>query len=180
MNETERERIIRMVSEGTLRPEEAASLLAALAAGHTPVAESVNSAQQKSKTAQEKSDESAKTVMHDVEFRRPDGTSYSVQVPPHLIAAFMKIAAVQLKEASKIAAQDAWVGLKTMTRNKVTETKQNLKDRVTGKTKKAEEAVFVPDPAMTRKTDARHQIVQMVQNGRISPEEGAKLLEQIG
>ncbi len=178
--ETERERIIRMISEGTLRPEEAAPLLAALASGDRPMPETVSEGPQKTGDKQEANGETSKTVMREVQFQRPDGTSYSVSVPPNLISAVIKIAAVELREASKVAAQDAWAGFKTMTKNKVAETRTNLKTKMSGGKKEADSPAAPVDPAKERKSEARRQVVQMVQNGRISPEEAAKLLEQIG
>src|SRR5437763_14960709 len=111
MNETERDRILRMVSEGTLRPNEAAHLLAALAEEPAP--------DTAAKPAEEK--DKPKKPMTEVEVQRPDGTHYTVQVPPDLVPMFLRMAKVAIKESARTAAQETWSGLKTIVRNKTEE-----------------------------------------------------------
>jgi hypothetical protein len=169
MNETERDRILRMVSEGTLRPNEAAQLLAALTETPTPKAE---------KAAQEKEVEKDKPrPMTEVQMQRADGTYYTFSVPPGIFPALIKVAGVEIKEAVRTAANDAWDGFKVMARNKTREVKDNVTSRVKGEHKPAAQIAAAPEGV--EQAEARRRIIQMVQNGRITAIEASRLIEQM-
>lgn len=175
MSETEKERVLRMVAEGTLRPQEAAQLLAALSdtldAPEKPADKPVSKS-----AAREKPEESKETV--EVQVQRPDGTTRTVQLPPGLVPMFWELAKNEIKESARTAAQETWSGLKTIVRNKTNEVKSNVKERFTsGKTKPEEPPP--PDPAEVQQGEARRQILQMVQNGRISAEDAGRLIQQL-
>src|ERR1044071_1058504 len=118
MNETERDRILRMVSEGTLRPHEAAHLLAALADEPEPAAEK-----------KEKTDKKNGPLM-EVQMERPDGSHYTVKVPPSLVPMLWEITKATVRESARSAARDTWDGLKTVVKNKTTEVTTNVRDRL--------------------------------------------------
>ena len=166
MNETERERIMGLVAEGVLRPSEAAQLLAALAdeAPKTPTApvEEV-----KLKPKQEPME---------VQMQRPDGSKHTVEVPPHLLPALVKIATVAIKEEARTAGREAWAGLKIMVRNKSNEVRTTVTTRVRG-TKK--EPVPGPSAAKLKEAEARARILQMVQNGRLTATDAGRLIQEL-
>src|ERR1051325_4045971 len=163
MSETERDRVLRMVEEGTLRPQEAAQLLAALA--DEPEASSAPSTPDKKPAAKSAANEKAEETV-EIQMQRADGTTRTVQLPPGLVPMFWELAKNEIKESARSAAQDTWAGLKTMVRNKTNEVKTNVKERFTSaKPPPAEPPP--PDPVEIQQNEARRQILQMVQNGRI-------------
>ena len=179
MSETEKERVLRMVAEGTLRPHEAAQLLAALAEEPEEVkappagksAANKNTAREK-----EKQEDTKQTV--EVQVQRADGSTRTVNLPPGLVPMFWELAKNEIKESARTAAQETWSGLKTMVRNKTNEVKTNVTERFTsGKTKPEEPPP--PDPAEVQQGEARRQILQMVQNGRISADDAGRLIQQL-
>lgn len=176
MNETEKDRILRMVSEGTLRPNEAAQLLAAL------VEETPKTAlAEKGEPEPESEKEKPKPQMTEVQMQRPDGTYYSFKVPPGLFPALIKVAGVEIKEAVRSAANDAWGGFKVMVRNKTQEVKENVTTRVRGggSGKIEEKSAPALSAQAAEQAEARKRILQMVQNGRISATDASRLIEQI-
>jgi hypothetical protein len=172
MNETEKDRILRMVSEGTLRPNEAAQLLAALT---EPTAPKAVKAEPEKEPEKEK--EKAKQQRTEIQMQRPDGSYYTFSVPPGLVPALLKVAGVEIKEAMKSAATDAWGGFKVMVRNKTREVTDNVTTRVRGGGKS--EVKTSPASESTEQAEARRRIIQMVQNGRISATDASRLIEQL-
>ncbi|HZO88758.1 MAG TPA: hypothetical protein VFB38_10520 [Chthonomonadaceae bacterium] len=168
MNETEKDRILRMVSEGTLKPSEAAHLLAALADESAP-AEPKPGENNKAKPKEKKQ-------LIEVQMQRPDGSHYTIEVPPNLVPMFLKMAGVAIRESVRSAAQDAWAGFKVMVRNKTDEIKTNVKTRVSGGSKEETPAV---SPEQEQQAEARRRILQMVQNGRINAADASRLIEQL-
>lgn len=165
MNETEKERILRMVSEGTLRPAEAAHLLAALAEEPAPAGGSAAENGKKAKP---------KPPLLEVQMQRPDGTSYTVQVPPNLLPMFWQVAKVAIRESARNASQEAWSGFKHIVHTKTTEVRTNVRTRLSGS---KEEAVVTPE--QEQQAEARRRILQMVQNGRITAEDAGRLIQQL-
>jgi hypothetical protein len=172
MNETERDRILKMVSEGTLRPNEAAQLLAALV--EEPPKET--KAEKPDKEA-EADKEKPKTQMTEVQMQRADGSFYTFKVPPGLFPTLVKVAGVEIKEWARSAAVDAWDGFKIMVRNKTHEVKDNVTARVRGEHKPAAQTESTPESV--EQVEARRRIIQMVQNGRITATEAGRLIEQM-
>ena len=169
MNETERDRILRMVAEGTLRPHEAAHLLAALAD------ESGADAQNNSRSAGKSS------PLMEVQMERPDGSHYTVKVPPSLVPMLWEITKATVRESARAAAHDTWDGLKTIVRNKSTQVKTSVRDRFNS-TKgqlKSEGAVPALSAAEQNEIAARRQILEMVQNGLITAGDAGRLIQQV-
>lgn len=170
MNETEKDRILRMVSEGTLRPNEAAQLLAALTEEKPKEAKV-----EKPEPEKEKKEEKSKR--HEVQMQRADGSLVTVEVPSELLPALVKVAGVVIRESARSAAVDAWAGLKVMVRNKTREVKENMSARVRGEQKTP--ALPPAAPVDTEQAEARRRIIQMVQNGRITATDASRLIEQL-
>ncbi len=165
MNETERERIMGLVAEGVLRPSEAAQLLAALAEEAPKMPAPAEEA--KSKPKQEPME---------VQMQRPDGSKHTVEVPPHLLPALVKIATVAIKEEARTAGREAWAGLKIMVRNKSDEVRTTVTTRVKG-TKP--EPPPGPSEAKLKEAEARARILQMVQNGRLTATDAGRLIQEL-
>jgi hypothetical protein len=167
MNETERDRILRMVAEGTLRPHEAAHLLAALA--------------DEPETAEKKKDSSIKTPLMEVQMERPDGSHYTVKVPPALVPMLWEITKATVRESARAAARDTWDGLKSIVQKKTTQVTTSVRGRlnsVTGQTRPDDKL-----PALTAaeqsEAAARRQILDMVQNGQITAIDAGRLIQQL-
>ncbi len=186
---SEQDSILKMVSEGILRPEEAAKLIAALNA--PPAQEPASTAKPaeakpvaEPPKAETKEEEKKRPATMEVQMQRPDGTYYTVHVPTGLIPAVLKIAGVSIKESLKQNSQEAWDGFKTMVKRRATEVKDNVKDKVTGKGKAEEEPIVTTTPTPpqnepTFRKDLSHErqvILRMVQNGRLSAEEASRLI----
>ncbi len=174
MNESEQQRILKMVADGIISPEEAKKLLASLApqkSDSQAVKPSTMSAPPNSAEPKTKD----KTI--EVPMQRPDGSSYTVQLPPDLIPMFWELAKVAIKESARNAAQETVEGLKIIAKNKTAELKSALKNRHTrGSDDIHGEGVKNSVPM---RGEARRQVLQMVANGRIKVEDAARLIEQI-
>lgn len=173
MNETERDRILRMLAEGTLRSDEAAKLLAALAESEAAVAPKPQPEKPK-----EPEKPRTKPQLMEVQLQRPDGSNYTVEVPPSLVPMIMKVAGVALKETARTATQEAWTGFKTLVRNKTDEVKTTVKDRVSRPGDKPDEKP-APTPEEETQAESRRRILQMVQNGRINAADASRLIQQL-
>ncbi len=169
MNETERDRILRMVAEGTLRPHEAAHLLAALA--------DEPSAPEKKK---EKSGKPASPLM-EVQMERPDGSHYTLKVPPSLVPMLWEITKATVRESARSAARDTWDGLKTVVKRKGSEMSTNVRDRFNSSkgTLKSESKLPAISPAEQQEAAARRQLLEMVQDGRITAADAGRLIQQL-
>jgi hypothetical protein len=186
MNDTDREqrdRILKMLADGTLRPDEAAKLLAAL----SPTVEAATGKQDAKKPAAHeeskekekgKEKDKPKPQLMEVQMQRPDGSHYTIEVPPSLMPMIMKMAGVAIRESARTASKEAWDGFKTMVRNKTDEVKTTVKDRVTRPAGKAPEAL-VSAPEEDPQFEARRRILQMVQNGRISAADASRLIQEL-
>ena len=170
----EKERILKMLDDGLISPAEAAKLLAALQehnAAKNPVKVEVV-------TDNAKAEKPA--PMAQVQMQRPDGTYYTIDVPPGLVPAFMKMAGVAIKESVRTAANDAWDGFKIMVKNKTTEVKTNVSNKVRGVGKDDKDKVKTETAsALSTEQEARRRIIQMVQNGRIGADDAARLIQQL-
>lgn len=191
MQETDRERILRLVAEGVLRPDEAARMIEALNRAQAQAAQTngaeknagaAASPAEKSPLEKEKSaSQSPKTgrpPLQTVEIQRPDGSRYTLEVPPGLVPAFMRLAGVYVKEQARTATQEAWGGLKVMVKRSFREMKTNLRSRVGGTPQKKEEAVG-PSPKELQKREERLRLLRMVEMGRLKAEEAERIWEQL-
>jgi len=179
MNEPEKERILNMVSEGILRPDEAAGLIAVLS-DEPKALVIVAPSDKKGKDPAHVSDKAAsKEPLMEVQMQRADGSSYTIQVPPNLVPLFWNIAKVAIKESARTAAQETWSGFKHIVRKKTREVSKNVKNRVTSIGSRPPAPVEAEEEDGIDRIEARHQILQMVQNGRLTAVDAARLIEQL-
>ena len=169
MNETERDRILRMVAEGTLRPHEAAHLLAALADERDPSEKKKDSGEKKG------------APLMEVQMERPDGSHYTVKVPPSLVPMLWEITKATVRESARTAARDTWDGVKTVVRKKTTEVTTNVRDRLGSSRGQAIADKQLPalTAAQQQGAAARRRILDMVQEGRITAEAAGRLIYQL-
>jgi hypothetical protein len=177
MNEIEKDRILQLVAQGIIKPAEGASLLAALSEAPPPTAPVVA---QKPEAGKPKVPASKPSVM-EVDMKRPDGSHHKIEVPSNLFPMFWAIASESIKESTKVAAQETWQGFKNIVRNKTTEVRDGVKTRIAsvGTSKKVEEPALGPTQAEERRDEARRQILQMVQNGRLTADDAGGLIQQL-
>ncbi len=83
MNDANRESIMKMVGDGTLRPEEAAKLLAKLS-DEEEAAKAQANAKTKIEAEKEKT-EKAKPAMEKITMPNADGTERTIEVPSSLV-----------------------------------------------------------------------------------------------
>ena len=169
MNETERDRILRMVAEGTLRPHEAAHLLAALA--DEPTVEE--------KSSDKKTKKKPDTNLVEVELERPDGSHYTVKVPPGLVPMIWEITKATVRESARTAAKETWEGFTSIVRNKTEEVKTSVRDRFVGEKKKPADAKPAISLAEQQQTAAHRQILTMVQEGKVTAADASRLIQQL-
>jgi hypothetical protein len=167
-----------MISDGTLRPEEGAQLLAALAAEEKSKTTATSAAR-----AEEKPAEKERAQNTAIQMQRPDGTYYTIEVPPQFVPMVMKMVGVAVRESARTAAQETWSGFKTMVRRKANEVSTNVRTRFAGgenseKSVKSESKSLITQE-QAQEQEARRKILQMVQNGRISAADASHLIEQI-
>jgi hypothetical protein len=167
MNETERDRILRMVAEGTLRPHEAAHLLAALA--------------DEPETTEKKKENSTKTALMEVQMERPDGSHYTVKVPPSLVPMLWEITKATVRESARTAARDTWDGLKSIVQKKTNQVTTSVRGRFNSVTRqiKSEEKAPALTVAERGEAVARRQVLDMVQNGQITAVDAGRLFQQL-
>jgi hypothetical protein len=165
MNQAEKDRILELVAEGTLRPAEATRLLAAIAALEEkpaePKPEPSPEAEQKPPTIEFK-------------LQRPDGTHTVVQVPASLFPMLVQVLKVAAKESLRSAGQDIVAGTRVIVRRKVKDIRKSVQSLMDGRP----EAPETETPTAARQ-EARLRILQMVQNGRINAEEADRLIREI-
>ena len=111
--------------------------------------------------------------------QRADGSSYTIQVPPNLVPLFWNIAKVAIKESARTAAQETWSVFKHIVRKKTREVSKNVKNRVTSIGSRPPAPVEAEEEDGIDRIEARHQILQMVQNGRLTAVDAARLIEQL-
>jgi hypothetical protein len=116
----------------------------------------------------------------EVQMQRADGSTYTVQVPPNLVPLFWNIAKVAIKESARNAAQETWAGFKHIVRRNVRDMRTNVRNRVTTFTqgRPPDQQQIEADDGLDR-FEARRQILQMVQNGRITAGDAGRLIEQL-
>lgn len=176
MNEIEKDRILQLVAEGIIKPAEGASLLAALSeAPPTPPPAP------KAAGVRPTAPPAPKPPVMEVDMKRPDGSHHKIEVPSNLFPMFWAIASESIKESTKVAAQETWQGFKNIVRNKTTEVRDGVKTRIAsvGSPKQVEETVLGPSLAEERRDEARRQILQMVQNGRLTADDASGLIQQL-
>ena len=176
MNEPEKERILQMLHDGLLRPEEAARLLAALSDAGPPstaqIAKSPPARKAKEATPDEK--------LVEVQIKRGDGSYSSVHVPPGLVPTLWEMAKVAIADSARTAASETWSGFKNIVRRNTRAVTQGVKTRITGGGKRSGEgAPPGPTPHHEAQLEHRRQILQMVQNGRITADAAGRLIQEL-
>jgi hypothetical protein len=178
MNDANRESIMKMLSEGTLRPEEAAKLLAKL----TEDEEAATKARAQTKAndeAREKA-EKVRPATEKISIPTADGGERVVEVPSSLVPMITRMVGEAIKQHTKKVAKETVTGARNMVLNKRDEVVDTLKTAFKGGGKKSKTDVA---PQITREEEpqfaARRQILQMVQNGRITARDASKLIQEL-
>jgi len=179
MNEIEKDRILQLVAQGVIKPAEGASLLAALSEPPPPAAAAAPATVQKGAGA--KPAPAPKSTVVEVDMKRPDGSHHKIEVPSNLFPMFWTLASESIKESTKLAAQESWQGFKNIVRNKTAEVKDGVKTKIAsvGAPKQTPVVVIGPSAAEERRDEARRQILQMVQNGRLTADDASGLIQQL-
>ncbi|HLH79194.1 MAG TPA: hypothetical protein VKV29_02805 [Chthonomonas sp.] len=174
MPETEKERILRLIAEGVLTPEEGARMIEAL--------QRVQQAQPTTSSTPEPPKEKPKTNdrqnFQKVEIPRPDGTHETIEVPPALVPAVMKVIGAYMKESAKSAAKDAWGGFKVVASRSLNDMKSNLRSRISG-SPHTDSSPKTPSPEEIQRREERRRLLQMVESGRLKAEEAERIFEQL-
>ena len=181
MNEIEKDRILQMVAEGRINPSEGATLLAALSEAAAPPPPKVAPVASKAAGGKPTAAPAPKPTVVEVDMKRPDGSHHKIEVPSNLFPMFWTIASESIKESTKLAAKESWQGFKNIVHNKTVEVKDGVKTRVAaiGTPKKVEAVEIGPSPGEERRDEARRQILQMVQNGRLTADDASGLIQQL-
>ncbi len=178
MNDANRESIMKMVAEGTLRPEEAAKLLARLTdeeqaqaktRAHDKVVEEARISAEKAKPATEK-----------ISIPGPDGTERVVEVPSSLVPMIGKMVGEAVKQHAQKVAKETAIGARNMVLNKADEVRATIRTAMKGGSKKPKIEDKPAEPTEEdKKIAARRQILQMVQNGRITATDAGRLVREL-
>ena len=178
MNDANRESIMKMVAEGTLRPEEAAKLLARLTDEEQAAAKT--RAHDKAAEDARINAEKAKPTTEKISIPGPDGTERVVEVPSSLVPMIGKMVGEAVRQHAQKVAKETVVGARNMVLNKADEVRDTIKTAMKGGSKKPKiEAKPVEPTQEDKKIAARRQILQLVQNGRISAIEAGRLVREV-
>ena len=164
-DEGTRSRILRLVADGTLNAEQAALLLDS---NGSPVEGGEKQAVGDRKSG--KNPEEKPRVA--IQMQRPDGSQYTLHVAPGLMGMIWKLAGVAIKESAKNAARDTWDGVRIMVTSTSRSAGKRVRSRFRGAAGAAEEAA-------RKQTEARRRVLGMVAGGRISAEQGSRLISGI-
>lgn len=172
MSDMDCKRILQMLGDGVISPDEARRLLAELEKPAKP--EPQKSADAGSPGPKQ---QASKQTM-EVEMQRADGSRYVVEVPAGLVPSLLKMAGVAVRESARTAAQDAWGGIKSIARNKAADVKDVMKKTRPRRAGSKQPAAPQTGPE-TDASQARGRVLALVQEGRISPEDASSLLREI-
>ncbi len=175
--ESEQDRILNLLTEGALKPDEAAKLLSALSHKYSPPAKT--SQEQSVSAKPDGASEASRPKSQKVELQRPDGTTYTVEVPPGLMPAVAKVVGSYVKESAKTATMEAWGGLKAVVRRQTEQMKSSVKSRVGGDRTQIEAEKPAPSLEEIQRVEERLRLLTLVHEGRISPEEANRLFSQL-
>ena len=178
MNDANRESIMKMLSEGTLRPEEAAKLLAKLTEDEEAAAKA--RAQTKANDEAKEKAEKARPATEKISIPTADGGERVVEVPSSLVPMITRMVGEAIKQHTKKVAKETVTGAKNMVLNKRDEVVDTIKTAFSGSGKKPK-ATDAPQIAHEEEAGfaARKQILQMVQNGRITAKDAGKLIQEL-
>ena len=180
MNDANRESIMKMVADGTLRPEEAAKLLAKLS-DEEESAKAQATAQTKLDTEKSKQEkqEKVKPAMEKITIPNADGTERTIEVPSSLVPMIGKMVGEALKQHTKKVVKESVAGAKIMAQNKYDEVRDTLKTAIKGNKKPKEDDKPEIAPMENKRFEARKQVLQLVQNGRITAVEAGRLIQEM-
>ncbi len=176
MNENEKERILRLIADGTINSQEGAQLLAALSpTNNLPAVIAVAS--------ETKPEEKKRPVAQDVEvqLQRGDGSFYTVRVPPTLAPMLWEVTKATVREGVRAAAEDVREGMKAIIRRNTDEIRRSTKERFSGKKPVVvQEALPAPaDDSEEKRLNARRQLLALVQEGKITADDAGRLIQQL-
>lgn len=177
MNDANRESIMKMVGDGTLRPEEAAKLLAKLS-DEEEAAKTQASAKTKAEADKEKT-EKAKPTMEKITIPNADGSERTIEVPSSLMPMIGRMVGEAVKQHTKKVVKESVAGAKIMAQNKYDEVRDTLKTAIKGNKKAKEDDKPEIAPTEDKRFAARKQILQMVQNGRITAADAGRLIQEL-
>lgn len=184
MSQQEKDKVLELVAHGVLSPGDGASLLAAISEAeraNAVVAASLPS-QQIQRVNPDVTPKMAPEQAVEILMQRPDGTSYTLQVPPGLAPLIWNLTKAAIKESARTAAQESWSGFKHIVRRKTQEVGQAVRDQATSLTRGGAAPAL---PAIEASADlpehsgARARILEMVSSGLISAEDAMRLIRQI-
>ncbi len=184
MSQQEKDKVLELVAHGVLSPSDGASLLAAISEAERAnaiVAASLP-VQQVQRVNPEVTPKLAPEQAVEILMQRPDGTSYTLQVPPGLAPLIWNLTKAAIKESARTAAQESWSGFKHIVRRKTQEVGQAVRDQATSLARGSAAPAL---PAIEAKADlpehsgARARILEMVSSGLISAEDAMRLIRQI-
>ena len=184
MSQPEKDKVLELVAQGVLSASDGASLLGAISEAERAHAEviatiPVQSAKQAHNEVQPKQ---APEQVVEVLLQRPDGTSYTLQVPPGLAPLIWNLTKAAIKESARTAAQESWAGFKHIVRRKTHEVGQAVRDQASAITRGGSAPALPAIEAMSDKPEhagARARILEMVSSGLISAEDAMRLIRQI-
>ncbi len=180
MNDANRESIMKMVGDGTLRPEEAAQLLAKLS-DEEEAAKTQASAKTRAEADKEKIEKAEKTkpTMEKITIPSADGSERTIEVPSSLMPMIGRMVGEAVKQHTKKVVKESVAGAKIMAQNKYDEVKDTLKTAIKGNKKAKEDDKPEIAPTEDKRFAARKQILQMVQNGRITATDAGRLIQEL-
>lgn len=168
MSSAEKQRILQMVSDGTLNSTEAARLLAAVTEREEML---------KPKSAPSAKREPDPKSTQTIELQRKDGSHYSMDVPAGLAPALAKTIGLYIKESAKTATRETIEGMKAIAINKANEVKSAVRGRRGAKS--SAPLMVTEPPHETKRREARKRVLEMLHNGRLDVEDATNLIEQL-
>lgn len=180
MNDANRDSIMKMVADGTLRPEEAAKLLAKLTEEEED-AKAQATAKTKVEANKEKTEkaEKAKPAMEKITIPSADGSERTIEVPSSLMPMIGRMVGEAVKQHTKKVVKESVAGAKIMAQNKYDEVRDTLKTAIKGGKKPKEDDKPEIAPVEDKRFEARRQILQMIQNGRITAGDAGRLIQEL-
>lgn len=172
MNENEKERILRMIADGTITSQEGAQLLAALSpTNNLPAVIAIAPEEKKRPVPQDV----------EVQLQRGDGSFYTVRVPPTLAPMLWEVTKATVREGVRAAAEDVREGMKAIIRRNTDEIRRSTKERFSGKKPVVvQEALPAPaDDSEEKRLNARRQLLELVQERKITADDAGRLIQQL-
>ncbi len=174
---TERQAILQMVADGSIRPDEAARLLSAISEVNEAQGGAASSTTSGHASTSDKAEPERKSAPV-VDIVRPDGSHYAMQVPDSLAPAIVKIVGVYMKESARTASRETLQGFKALLANKTDELKAAVKGKMGGSGIE-NSAASAAEAVEAKRRAARRRILDMIQNGRLTADWAERLLDEV-